>query len=82
MPRTKAKARTARDDLEMSLSEDDLISGLMEVQGRNVEVVAFGIAYSGVLKEINVRQGYVTIADGEDHAALEFERIESYRLLE
>lgn len=73
---------SADDDLEMSLSEDDLISGLKRAQGHQVEVIAFGIAYAGQLTAIDIKRGFVTVVDGNDQASLEFERIESFRLLD
>lgn len=68
--------------LESAIREDTLIQGLTEAKGKLVEVIAFGISYTGTLKTIDVKFGYVTVVDGEDRAMLEFERIESFRVLE
>lgn len=69
-------------DLEMSLSEDDLIAGLRDSIGKQVEVLAFGIIYIGELTDVNVRGGFIVVVDGDARATLEFERVESYRILE
>lgn len=76
-------ARSARNNssVEMSLSEDELISGLVAAQGQRAEVIAFGIAYTGIIECIDLDSGFATIVDGDDKASLEFERIESFRLL-
>lgn len=60
------------------VEEDALIQGLLEAKGRQVEIIAFGIAYNGLLEEVDVESGVITIADGEDRAMIELERIESY----
>lgn len=62
--------------------DDPLIKGLLEAKDHKVEVIAFGIAYHGVLKDVNVEYGYIKIEDGKDQATLEFERIESFHLTE
>lgn len=67
--------------MEISISEDELIRGLLDAQGKSVEIIAFGIAYSGLLTRVDVRGGSVVIVDGETEATLEFERIEAFRLL-
>lgn len=82
MTQEKKLKATAEISLEMSISEDDLISGLVHSRDHSVEIIAFGITYTGVLKEINVEHAYVVIQDGDDDATLEFERIESFRLLD
>ncbi len=69
------------DALEMSISEDEIISGLMEARGKRVEVIAFGIAYTGTLTTVNIENGFATVLDGDDCATLEFERIEAVRVL-
>lgn len=69
------------DHLEMSISEDELIRDLVSAKGHAVEIIAFGIAYTGTLNEVDVERGFVTIADGDSRATLEFERIEQFRLL-
>lgn len=68
--------------LEASIREDTLIQGLIEAKGKLIEVIAFGISYTGTLKAVDVKSGYITILDGDDQAMLEFERIESFRVLE
>ena len=60
------------------IEEDALIQGLLEAKGRQVEIIAFGIAYNGLLEEVDVENGVITIADGDDRAMIELERIESY----
>lgn len=68
--------------LEASIQEDVLIRGLIAAKGKQVEIIAFGIAYSGTLKEIDVKAGCIALHDGDDQAVLEFERIESFRAIE
>ena len=69
-------------DLDFSIEEDALIRGLLEAKGKRVEVIAFGIVYTGILKTIDTDNGTIVIADGDDHAVLEIERIESFSQLE
>lgn len=61
--------------------EDPLIQELLVAQDHEVEVIAFGIAYHGRLKDVNLEHGYVTVQDGADQATLELERIESFRVM-
>lgn len=75
-------AATADAGLDISISEDELIQGLLGAQGKLVEVVAFGIAYTGKITKVDVQSGHVTIVDGDNQATLEFERIESFRHLQ
>ena len=69
-------------DLDFSIEEDALIRGLLEAKGKRVEVIAFGIVYTGILKNIDTDNGTIVIADGDDRAVLEIERIESFSQLE
>lgn len=62
--------------------EDPLIKELVSAKSRTVEVIAFGIAYYGCLKDVNLEHGYVTVQDGVDQATLELERIESFRIVD
>lgn len=62
--------------------EDPLIRELVAAKSHTVEVIAFGIAYHGNLKEVNLEHGYVTVVDGPDQATLELERIESFRVID
>lgn len=69
------------DNLEISISEDELIRDLISAKGHAVEVIAFGIAYTGTLTDVDVERGFVLVTDGDSRAMLEFERIEQFRLL-
>jgi len=69
-------------DLDFSIEEDALIRGLLEAKGKRVEVIAFGIAYTGILKTIDTDNGTIVVSDGDDRAVLESERIESFSQLE
>jgi hypothetical protein len=71
-----------RFDLDFSVEEDSLIRGLLDARGKRVEVIAFGIVYTGILSAVDTDNGTIVIADGDDHAVLEIERIESFTLLE
>jgi hypothetical protein len=68
-------------DLDFSIEEDELIQGLIDAKGKPVEVVAFGIFYSGILSAVEIDRGTITITDGDDHAVLEVERIESFSMV-
>lgn len=66
----------------MNPQEDPLIKELMAAKSHTVEVIAFGIAYHGNLKDVNLEHGFVTVVDGPDQATLELERIESFRVID
>ncbi|HPW45928.1 MAG TPA: hypothetical protein PKU96_06130 [bacterium] len=68
-------------DIDFSVEEDALIQGLLDARNKNVEVIAFGIFYSGVLADIDVDHGIITITDGEDRAVIEIERVESFSIV-
>ncbi len=68
-------------DIDFSVEEDALIQGLLDARNKNVEVIAFGIFYSGVLTDIDVDHGIITITDGEDKAVIEIERVESFSIV-
>ena len=78
----KAKAKAGKFDIDYSIEEDGLIQGLMDSHGKKVEIIAFGIVYSGVLEHVDVDNGNIVIADGDDRAMIEIERIESLTPLE
>jgi len=67
--------------LTMAIEEDALIQALVDAKGKRVEIIAFGIPYSGTLSEVDIDDGIINIADGDDHAVLEIERIESFSLM-
>jgi hypothetical protein len=69
-------------NLDFSIEEDTLIRGLLDAKGKRVEVIAFGIVYTGILKSIDTDNGTIVITDGDDRAVLEIERIESFAQLE
>lgn len=62
-------------------NDDPLIRDLLAAKSHEVEVIAFGIAYHGQLKAVNLEHGFVTVVDGPDEATLELERIESFRVI-
>lgn len=64
-------------DLDFSIEEDALIQALLDAKGKRVELIAFGIVYSGILDHVDIDSGTVTVIDGEDRAMIEIERIES-----
>lgn len=66
-------------DIDSIIEEDPLIQSLIECEGKEIEVIAFGISYTGILKMIDVENGFITVADNEDTAILELERISSFR---
>ncbi len=68
-------------DLDFSIEEDALIQGLLDAKKKEVEVIAFGIAYSGILEGVDVNNGTISIVDGENSAMLEIERIESFSIV-
>lgn len=64
-------------DIEVSIDEDGLIQGLMDAKGKKVEVLAFGIVYTGTLENVDADDGTIRISDGVNSVKLEIERIES-----
>lgn len=64
-------------DVDFSIEEDALIQGLLDAKGKRVELIAFGIVYTGVLEKIDIDTGIVIVTDGLDKAMIEIERIES-----
>ena len=68
-------------DLDFSIEEDALIQGLLDARQKEVEVIAFGIAYSGILEAVDVDNGTICIIDGDNSAMLEIERIESFSIV-
>lgn len=64
-----------------ALAADPLISGLSAAANHDVEVIAFGVAYTGRLTLIDAERGFAIVDDGTDRVHLEFERIESFRIL-
>lgn len=64
-----------------SVAEDPLISRLHAAQGHPVEVIAFGVAYVGQLTRVDLERGFIIVDDQTDTVHLEFERVESFRLL-
>lgn len=68
-------------DIDFSIEEDALIQGLIDAKGKRVEVIAFGIFYSGVLNEVDADKGVITITDEEERAVIEIERVESFSIV-
>lgn len=68
-------------EIQCLIDEDPLLQSLIESEGKEVEVIAFGISYTGVLKKIDIENGYIVIEDDEDTATLELERVSSFRLV-
>lgn len=68
-------------DIDFSVEEDALIQGLMDARNKSVEVIAFGIFYSGVLTDMDIDRGTITITDGDDKAVIEIERVESFSIV-
>ena len=54
------------------------ITRLQDLQGKKVEIIAFGISYMGMLKDVDYDSGTLKIEDEEDFAILEIERVESF----
>ena len=67
--------------LTTAVEEDALIQALVDAKGKRVEIIAFGIPYAGTLSHVDIEDGIINITDGEDHAVLEIERIESFSLM-
>ncbi len=81
MPK-KTKNKGDKFDLDFSIEEDALLRGLIDSKGKKVEIIAFGIVYSGVLEHVDLDGGQIVIADNDDRATIEIERIESLTPLE
>lgn len=69
-------------NLKCLADEDPLVKTLIEAEGAEIEVIAFGISYTGILKKIDIENGYIVVSDEEDTATLELERISSIRRLD
>lgn len=63
-----------------SIEDDPLIQALLDAKGKRVEIIAFGILYTGILKRIDLDTGTIIITNGEDRAMIEIERVESFCL--
>jgi hypothetical protein len=73
--------KTAMSKVQAHQLEDDvLIQALLDAKGKRVEIIAFGILYTGVLKRIDIDNGTIIIKNGDDQAMIEIERIESFSL--
>lgn len=68
-------------DLDFSIEEDALVQALLDAKGKRVELIAFGIVYNGILREVDIDNGTVVVTDGEDKAMIEIERIESLSIV-
>ncbi len=68
-------------DLDFSIEEDALMQALIDAKGKRVDVIAFGIAYSGTLESVDVDNGNIIIVDDEDRAMIDVERIESFSIV-
>jgi len=69
-------------DIDYSIDEDALIKGLIDSQGKRIEIIAFGIVYTGKLEKVDADNGTLMIVDGDEKATIEIERIESLSVLE
>ena len=67
------------DNVKCLIEDDPLIQTLLDSEGSEIEVIAFGISYTGTLKKVDVENGYIIVVDEEDTAVLELERISSFR---
>ena len=73
---------TQKFDIRFSIDEDALIRALIDSKGKRVEIIAFGIVYTGKLEKVDADDGNITIIEGENSATIEIERIESLSVLE
>ena len=71
-----------KKELENLIAEDPLIQSLIESEGKQIDVIAFGISYVGTLDKVDIENGYIVVSDEEDTAVLELERISSFKLLD
>ena len=62
------------------MDSDVTIEKLKAALGKKVEVLAFNVSYTGVLKKVDVEEGLVRVEDKEDYVILEIERIEALHL--
>jgi len=69
-------------DIRFSIDEDALIRALIDSKGKRVEIIAFGIVYTGKLEKVDADDGNITIVEGDNSATIEIERIESLSVLE
>lgn len=73
---------TQKFDIKFSIDEDALIRALIDSKGKRIEIIAFGIVYTGSLEKVDADDGTVTVVDGDNSATIEIERIESLSVLE
>ncbi len=73
---------TQKFDIRFSIDEDALIRALIDSTGKRVEIIAFGIVYTGKLEKVDADDGNITIVEGDNSATIEIERIESLSVLE
>lgn len=64
-----------------SVTDSDLSEELEKALGKKVEVLAFGVAYVGKIKKVDLELGTIVIEDKNDSAVLEIERIEDFKIL-
>lgn len=62
--------------MENNEAQPEKLSALL---GKRIEVFAFGISYTGLLKSVDAQAGIIRIEDGNDYVVLEIERIEGFR---
>ncbi len=55
------------------------IEALQALLGKWVEVVAFGVSYTGRLAQVSIKNDTIKIVDKKDFVILEIERIEGFR---
>ncbi|MBI2336406.1 MAG: hypothetical protein HYU97_06555 [Deltaproteobacteria bacterium] len=58
------------------------ITKLDYLLGKKVEIIAFGISYMGVLEDVDYERGTLKIADQNESATIDLERIESFGIVE
>lgn len=58
------------------------ITKIEDLIGKNIQVIAFGASYVGVLKKVDYDKGYIIIKDNKDSVTLDLEHVESYSSME
>lgn len=77
MKRISAAPEQNPEDKRDEVTTQDLKAAI----GKKVEAYAFGVAYRGRLKKVDLRANTIRINDRRDYAVLEIERIESFKIL-
>ncbi len=61
--------------------DDPLINALVAAKGKQVEVIAFGVSYLGLLETVDLECATIILSDGTNKVTLDIERVESFTVI-